>query len=179
MKRFQFLLLFLSIVFTASSQDLPWSKSSPLSWNDFKAAPDENNPFFAVTHAGFGYKYNANQDSLHISTSTNFKPALSWVKKPSDHLLGHEQLHFDIAEYYRRVFVERLSKATIALGSAKQFLPELYAQVLAELRSEQKLYDEQTKHSVDKEAQENWRLKYAERLNRSIDIKALHIGFAK
>jgi hypothetical protein len=179
MKRLSLFLPFFLLFMSVNAQDIQWSASSKLSWSDFKASPDDSNPFFAVTRAGFGYKYNADQDSIHVTTSTNFKPAQSWVKKPSDHLLIHEQLHFDIAEYFRRIFIERISKATIAFGNAKQSLPDLYSQTIAELRKEQLKYDEETNHSINKELQEKWRLKYQEKLNQSPDKTALHIGFTK
>jgi hypothetical protein len=163
----------------AQQQHMEWSKDTRLSWNDFKGTPDASNPFLAVTHAGFGYKYNANQDSIHVETSTHFKPLSSWVKRPSEHLLLHEQLHFDIAEYFRRVFVNKLSKSTVAFGTAKQFIPELYAQTLAELRKEQLRYDEETNHSVNKEKQEAWRRKYYEKLKDSFESRSVHISFTK
>lgn len=179
--KFLVILSALSFIFftkTSAQETILWSKNK-LSWSDFKAAPDDSNPFYALTHTGIAYRYNANADSLHLETNTNFKPQQSWVKKPSEPLLAHEQLHFDIAEYYRRVFLDRLNKTPITIANAKQIIPEVYERTLTELRKEQTAYDEETNHSINKEAQEKWREKYQRLLIESYERKTFSVRFAK
>lgn len=158
---------------------IEWSKLAKLTWSDFKAEADRSNPFLAQTFAGFGYKYKFNSDSLQVETSANFKPNKSWVKKSSDALLAHEQLHFDIAEYYRRVFLNRIFKLNLSPASAKQQITSTYEQTLLDLRAEQKKYDEETNHSIDKNKQEEWRIRYVQKLNETFEKKEIRMRFTR
>lgn len=118
----------------------------------------------AKTFSTFSYKYTYNRDSLVIETNASFRPKHSWVKKGSEHLLSHEQLHFDIVEFHRRKFVERLKKAVFAPGGIKPLIEQIYNETLIELRATQKQYDEETNHSIIKEAQQQW----SDKINSSL-----------
>src|SRR5262245_36804038 len=86
-----------------------WTKSAKLSWSDFKAVPDTTVDAGATSSLGIAYILKRTNDSVSIKTVCYFKPCLSWCKfKNSDTLLIHEQGHFNIAEYFRRLFIKRV-----------------------------------------------------------------------
>jgi hypothetical protein len=160
------LLCFSVLCFSQSTEQLIWS-TKKLASADFKAEPDENSPFKALSSTGFGYSYKYNNDSLIVETVTHFKPQLSWIKKQDADLLAHEQLHFDITEYFRRLFLIKLAKTPIDINNVKPVIQALYAEVRNELRTWQGTYDEQSDHSVNKEQQQKWAALITEKLNQT------------
>ena len=97
---------------------------------------------------------------------TNFNPCLSWSKnKESDRLLRHEQLHFDITEYFKRLYYKRVAEATYSQTTINGLMKSIYQNILYEMQVMQKNYDEQTTHSLDADKQAAWQQKVADLLN--------------
>lgn len=108
------IILFLHIENNSMSQNNPvsWSRDYLLNWSDFQA---ESNPAtFEDAHSTIKYHYTwiVNSDSVgskirffieNIGLTVEFYPLLSWVRQPqaTNHLLKHEQGHFDLAELLR------------------------------------------------------------------------------
>ena len=170
-KGISLLCLFLILGFSEKpnqKERIEW-KGQKLVWADFKALPDKLSPQAAVTSTGIEYKLNIRNDSISINVVCYFRPDLSWVKNPTNHLLNHEQLHFDITEYYKRNF-EQQARALIRKSNSKDFpklktaMAELYKLKMNELYNEQELYDQETNSSRNIEMQNKWRKKYNELL---------------
>jgi len=97
---------------------------------------------------------------LLIFFITNSYPSLSWVKRGqmSDHLLMHEQLHFDISELHARIMRKRLEEYK-AGENIRRDLNKMYKLVERMRINMQERYDEETEHSKNKMAQEKWKSK--------------------
>lgn len=142
-------------------KEIAWTQQRKLSWEDFKKiGQDEGLGFDAVSHCGIL----AQSGRMHaLSSGKVFVSAVfytnnSWVNPQSKtpELLAHEQLHFDLSELYARKMRKAFSEAdlngqnVIVLG---EFIHQKYSK---ELMGRQELYDEETNHSKDIDAQKKW-----------------------
>jgi hypothetical protein len=94
----------------ANCDSINWSSSRPLTWKDFKGAPDTNSRVGALSYISFKYKLEREKKKIRLLTLTYFQPCISWVDSSSTASLslGHEQTHFNIDELIRRSFVQEL-----------------------------------------------------------------------
>ena len=171
---------FIAIVFILSnlisfSQDkgekLQWQKERPLTWEDFKATPEESNSYSANTNSGISYTWQYSTASgkpvLEHEVFSNFYPNLSWVKEIQDeeYLLAHEQMHFNISELHARKLRKALDEYEIG-RSVRQDLKRIYSSIEAERSAMQKRFDKETSHSENREEEMQWREFVAEELNK-------------
>jgi hypothetical protein len=162
-----------SIPLNAQSK-IEWSKEKKLMWSDFKGNADEDILAYALT----AYKIeilpsdvsvdsdNNIKDYAALTVVANFYSNHSWVHTKSDYLLGHEQLHFDIAGLYAykmRTEFEKLKKQNVANFDSYALV---YAQLWAECRKTQEAYDDETKHGQRVEENDNW----IEKISKKIDL---------
>ena len=143
-------------------ETIVWSSDRKLTWDDFRARPQARSAAVALTASGitFGYsiqKRNNNIVDFEARISTHFYPDKSWVVQDhaNEHILRHEQLHFDITELHVRKLREAVSKLKASNTVTKQ-LDELHVLVNKQLREVQSNYDEQSNHSINVEAQKQW-----------------------
>lgn len=156
--------LFSSIFFFGQNKNekIRWSTERPLTWEDFRATPEESNRWSANTNSGISYSWSYSTASgepvLIHEVFSNFYPNHSWVKKVRDkeYLLAHEQLHFDISEIHARKLRKALSNYE-ASESIKKDLKKIYKNVEAERVAMQKKFDAETAHSEDRQAEYRWR----------------------
>lgn len=169
---FIFFLITLATVAQLSEGRMAWT-SNPLTWQDFKGAPDLSSPFHANTSSGISYSWSMKRTGEEIEVvyevDSYFIPEQSWVKpgKDSQHLLVHEQLHFDITELHAR----KLKKAMLEFdfkksGNIKPELQAIYKTTEAERYDMQKRFDAETRHSMDSEAQLKWQKFVEEELQK-------------
>ncbi len=159
---FSALLIFCSLsTFTQSTNSILWEDEFLLSWSDFQGHPDENHPMKAMTAAGASVQRkgerSGNKVTIHYTVCTVFSPKKSWVKddEPSDALLAHEQLHFDIAELFTRKLRKRIQTFAFTANFQEEY-KEIYQKINQERNDYQILYDKVTDHSRNKEAQVEW-----------------------
>lgn len=160
--------LILALVFAEQSNNeelIEWQKSVPLSWSDFKGRPQNQGDVVALTSSGISFKLaikEANKQIIGFETqvNTHFYPKRSWVhkKKASDHILAHEQLHFDITELHARKFKKKISTIKIS-KNIKRDLDKTYEDIIKEMQLMQRHYDMETQHSRDAKAQSAWKIK--------------------
>lgn len=160
--------IFLLLVFSHSSfsqekvEKIKWQQGQPLTWNDFRALPDDSNSYSANTNSGISYTWSYSTSSgkpvLEHEVFSNFYPENSWVKDIEDeeYLLAHEQLHFDISELHARKLRKALHEYKIG-RNIRQDLKRLYNKIEAERAAMQKRFDKETSHSEIKEAEMQWR----------------------
>jgi hypothetical protein len=87
------------------------------------------------------------------------------VKKgPTDYLLNHEQIHFDMGEVFCRKMRKQYKEKPFPNSTFAQEASKLYNKILKEYNDEQKLYDKETNHSINKEKQAAWDIKVANQL---------------
>ena len=134
-----------------------WSSSKKLQVGDFKDAADTAKTMVAFTLAKFGYKAIPQSDEVIIITSNYFLPCRSWLNPVniSNNLL-HEQLHFDISEYYRRLFLQRLSETAFASDAFPSAVKAIFRDIAAQRKTMDMEYDKETNTGTNLQQQKKW-----------------------
>lgn len=174
-------ILFLLFGFSGFAQltdeRMPWQEE-PLKWSDFRGTPDPSNPFHANTGSGISYSYSirtsGTETEFNYEVISYFIPQNSWVKpgKTSEHLLAHEQLHFDITELHARKLRAYLEKVDVNSKNLKKELESLYRQTEKERAEMQKKFDMETRHSQNRELQAGWQEIIREELQKLKDFSS-------
>jgi len=143
-----------------------WKESRKLTWDDYKAAPLESTMAAARTNYNFLHRWHMEQGVLVGKVICIFSPCKSWSKnKGSLTLLRHEQGHFDIAEYFRRVYNKRILEETYTPESLRLVMLKAYVDIQLECLRMEDQYDNETEHSLNREKQEEWIKKIQEMLD--------------
>jgi len=97
----------------------------------------------------------------------SFFPEQSWYKPniADAHVLGHEQLHFDITELHVRKFRKRISLLKVS-NTIKGELRELNKTINKELAAMQDNYDAETNYSRNIENQSKWKTYISDELEK-------------
>jgi predicted secreted Zn-dependent protease len=101
-----------------------------------------------MNNSGFGY-----------TITCHFSKSKSWVLHKTDHILAHEQGHFDIAEVFARKLNKQMSSYVFNKNTYKTELRNIYQGILDEKEALQNQYDAETNHSINKEKQAEWLIK--------------------
>lgn len=175
------LLIIITLIFlgvTSNDDGVTWNEHTKLTWADFKATPDVKSNAVAVTASGitFGYAVKTSGERIVDFSTTveaHFYPNKSWYirEKGNIHVLAHEQLHFDITELYARQFRAQITKL-IVNQNVKEQMNRLHAEINEAVNKTQKLYDEQTNHSMNIEMQEEWEKTIQIELKKFEDYKS-------
>ncbi|SHH36755.1 DUF922 domain-containing protein [Winogradskyella jejuensis] len=165
MIRLFFALLFVTSFTFAQDKDLEtfsWQEDRPLVWADFKGKPNPNTDAAALTASGISFGFSIGKTGNRItdfSTTVEclFYPSESWykVEDADDHILKHEQLHFNITELHARMFRQQISELR-ASSQLKTQLNSLYKAISKASYEMQNKYDDETNHSINKEQQAAW-----------------------
>lgn len=164
------------VLFTNNSvkdtDTIEWNESKKLSWIDFKGPKDASSDAAAVTASGITFSYSVRKtDGLITSFETqvyaHFYPENSWFidSRCNDHILKHEQLHFDITELYVRIFRYKISQLKVSQNIKSQ-LSKIHKDINQELAEMQEAYDTQSQNSINKEEQAKWNTYIAENLKK-------------
>lgn len=169
----------MNIAGCAQNQNVQWSAHRKLSWNDFSKVPDSAEVgyqqwFTAVTQTSYAHSATQKNNKIIVQLKTIFHKELSKVKseifaRPDSvrqQLLAHEQLHFDLAEIYRRKMVQEIENAVL-LNQYKKEIAKIVSKYQSEFNKEQLLYDRETMHGMDKTAQKEWASSIARQLQQS------------
>lgn len=151
-------------------ETIEWNESQKLLWNDFKGKAKTNTDAAAVTASGITFSYSVKKTDGQITSFktqayAHFYPKSSWyiASRCNDHILKHEQLHFDITELHVRIFRYRISLLEVS-NNVKSQLNALHKEINKELADMQEAYDTQSQNSINKEAQAKWNTYVAENL---------------
>ena len=143
---------------------IAWSHTRPLTWADFKGKPEAHDDLHAATtYAGIRLEVEEvafPSGKITFKTEALFDPQRSWAhpERIDDHVLAHEQIHFDIAEMYARQLARKLNK--LQLTSKNKHSAQKYFQQYSQLQLKaQQQYDRECAHGLDKEKQQVWRSK--------------------
>ncbi|MEJ7767283.1 MAG: DUF922 domain-containing protein [Chitinophagaceae bacterium] len=166
-------LLFFPAIIQGDENTIQWKAFPRLSWNDFKASPPPNATNAALTSSGILMKFSSNGESLTYQISCNFVKINSWGRVKNDHILSHEQGHFDIAEIFARKLNKDLKAYQVNGNSVSKDVNTIYKNVMAGLLEMQTLYDGQTDHSRDHTQQKIW----LERINGNLAALDNYSGY--
>lgn len=163
--------LFLVNLSFSQEEAIPWSAVNKLQWTDFKGTPPRGTDAAATTASGVSYSFSANTDQqgnavVDYQVMAYFYPNESWYKPSlsSDLILGHEQLHFDLAELYARKMRDRLSKMKFTKNVKKE-IRQVYKETIKALQDHQKKYDRETNFSRNKSQQLLW----VKKINKALE----------
>ena len=138
-----------------------WSVGYPLQWTDFNGKPDSPESIYAAaTYAGLELDVAEISSSRRVKFRVRavFDSRRSWAHpdRKDDHLLAHEQLHFDIAEVYARKLERKLNSMQLKVKD-KEIAKKLVQKYNQVQMQEQERFDKECFHGLDREKQLGWR----------------------
>lgn len=156
-----FILFFPLIVQVTNSPDelIKWRADRKLSWKDYYGKPDPGSDAAAITYTSLGFNYSIEGTSFHYRITCSFSKSKSWVRIKNDHLLSHEQAHFDIAEIFARRLNKAMHNYRFDTDTYEEDLDMIFDSILKESKEMQERYDYETDFSRDREQQKNWIVK--------------------
>lgn len=165
------LILILFLFPTAEPTTIAWSEEQHLTWNDFQGIHDAKSPFAASTHTSIVFSYNIKieDEKRTLSTQVNayFYPEMSWYnpKEVNDHILKHEQAHFNITEIHARKLRKAFSKYRVTKNYKKEVIA-IFTKISDERQQMQTRFDKETNHSIHKEHEKSWQNYIQEELKK-------------
>jgi predicted secreted Zn-dependent protease len=139
-----------------SEETIPWSASRKLTWQDFKAPPQQQGDAAALTATHLGFSYRVVNGKITYSIDCRFEKNRSWGLVQTDWILQHEQGHFDIAEIFARKLHQAVATYVFNKNSFQKELDSLYKQIVNEKEKFQQAYDLETDFSRNKNKQAEW-----------------------
>ncbi|MEM8928012.1 MAG: DUF922 domain-containing protein [Bacteroidota bacterium] len=152
-------------------ESFAWDASRKLAWADFRGPIPPDAVPAATTASGISYEYSANlihhEVKLDFKVTAFFYPNESWYKPEvcDEHILQHEQLHFDISEVFARRMRMKLRNTSFT-ANVKSEIRKIYRETLEALEEFQDKYDWETNFSRNPEAQARWNTQIKEALER-------------
>jgi len=147
---------------------LAWSPDYEIKWSDFKAAPKKSSPLDAYTMLGISLEVVSQENGkVNMGVFGYFEKNKSWVKsdEQTEHLLNHEQKHFDLCEVYRRILIKRLEAGNpYSYDNFNNKVGDIFNKTFKDYTDEQEKYDHETNHSQKKEKQAMWDADVKQRL---------------
>jgi len=126
-----------------NADEIAWSESSKLTWDDFKGIPDTSKVY---VWAETTYKIQITDLILEkevpkYKVRCYFIKSASWTITDDKLSLMHEQLHFDIAELYARKIRKKFESLNAQKCTDLDKYHNVYETYGKELESFQNLYD--------------------------------------
>jgi len=153
---------------SAQEEAIDWFPQVRLSWENFKGTPTTDKAA-ATTASGITYRFSSqslgDEVQIDFTVIAQFYPNKSWnrPKLCDAHVLGHEQLHFDITEVFARKMRKRMA-ATKFTRDVKKEVAAIYDEVNVALYAFQHRYDNESNFSRNEEQQALWHQKIAKLL---------------
>ncbi|MBL7741946.1 MAG: DUF922 domain-containing protein [Chitinophagaceae bacterium] len=165
-------LILTSLSFSQSDKEelIDWKAGQKLSWSDYKGNPDPDSDAAALTATYLGIEYDISEKGLSWKIQCRFSKTRSWGRSRTDHILQHEQGHFDIAEIFARKLNKKMSEYKFDKNSYQKDLRKIYESITTEKEKFQDQYDKESDHSRNKEKQAEWTKKIAEMLSELKDL---------
>jgi hypothetical protein len=160
---------------SGDSKLIEWNASGRLSWQDFQGVPPEDAANAALTSSGILINFNYNNRSLSYNITCNFDKTKSWGRIRNDHILAHEQGHFDITEIHARKLYKSLKAYRFRQSTVSNDIHEIYQGIVNDLQQMQNDYDRETDHSRNLYQQKIWLDKIQAELRNYED----YAGYAK
>jgi len=136
-----------------------WNRDSLLTWDDFQGKAPATASTTAMTYTTIGLNsFDYTSTSYNVSIKAMFIKKKSWVqlKKATDYLLKHEQLHFDIAELFARKLRKGLTEGKFTSSQLSNQVTAMFKDYNSKLEAYQIKYDKETNHSRITDKQELW-----------------------
>lgn len=155
-------------IFQKKQGRILWNKNVKLKWEDFQGQRSNGKyiDYDAVSITGISEKVVAYEDSIVLESQTYFDIGKSWTTLKEKDLLIHEQGHFNIIEIINRKLRKSYTHYTLSnFNDFEVFYDEIYKKLFKKERVEMNaLYDKETIHGKDLEAQKRWDIKITKML---------------
>ena len=144
--------------FIRDANEIEWHPDRELSWYDFKAYPDFGSHFSALSSTYLEETHGCNEaGDFYFEVKAFFVQDLSWsFDKTSVSLLKHEQLHFDITEYFARLLRKEFSTLKKPCDLSAVQLKNIVDSIFIDMESAHEFYDRHTIHGLRKDNQMLW-----------------------
>lgn len=175
---FSLLPIFCLAQYQSNGQHYLYNPDIKLQPKDFKGKAESSRHMEANTACAINLNtapsyIQSDAKEVTVTLEAHFLPYQSWKKGEMDeHLLNHEQLHYDLAEVYARKMRKRISTDNFSFKTLGTKLNRIYMEVWEDYAAEQSRYDRETDHSINKKAQLEWNDKVASLLRQSEQYKA-------
>lgn len=160
------LFIFLASIAPVISQEslIQWTADRKLNWSDFQGKPDPGNLNAALTSSKINFRFGYGSKGFNYNISCRFDKTQSWVRIRNNHILAHEQGHFDIAEIFARRLSRALKQYHYNEKTVSADVNTIYRKLMEEHHLTQEKYDAETDHSRNLGMQEAWKQKIEEDL---------------
>lgn len=160
---FLFSLIFCSLL--SFGQNIAWSPTYKLSWDDFRGELGPHSADGALSTVGINRDCAYDNGILTARIEAVFSPDNSSAKEKdkTPEVLGHEQLHFDISELFARKLRKQITESRFPSRPKKAIdkIARLHNQIKADVARYHDQYDEETTLPADPEKQREWNEKVA------------------
>ncbi|WP_253404389.1 hypothetical protein [Pontibacter sp. HSC-36F09] len=162
---------FKDYVGSADQDTVFYDSNRPLNWNDFQADVNKTSRFSATVFPSFAYEGETEIRDGIIHLNLNMKvyvlKSSSWVKENAQdpYGLNHEQRHFDIVKLVSERFKQKIKPEELSLSDYNSNIQYHFIESFREMNQLQEQYDAETRHSLDKTAQDNWNKRLEQELN--------------
>lgn len=139
-----------------------YSKSRPLTFDDFKGEPDDLSIGAAATFSGVDMKYYTETKNGLTAVKVVLTPyadkSKSWKKKDinNSNILQHEQLHFDITAIKACELADSIRQQVFTVDNFGSILKDMLRRTDKETMQMQLMYDKETVHGTNTKKQKEW-----------------------
>ncbi len=142
---------------TPVSDEVKWHKQPVLGWSDFLGPVNKSSAGDAASTVSIRVQPIRKSGRVTYAVDAIFHRNKSWCKAPTDHLLRHEQLHFDIAELYARLVRKKIEELQRSGVRDRKVYQQAIRRILEESNAADLKYDSETLHGAHHDVQERWR----------------------
>lgn len=165
--------------FTFPDSVIVWNSSYKLTFKDFESRHRVSNSY-AGAMCGIRYKSIFIGDSVSIIIYSFFNKRQSFIQVDDSILIEHEQLHFNIAEKYARLFrrdiLAILKNGKVSLEKLQDAMDKKLMMYSAECDKEQDRYDAETNHSINTKQQVAWCNHICTELKQLKDVSDMYLS---
>ncbi|GGH16078.1 hypothetical protein [Mucilaginibacter phyllosphaerae] len=146
----------------AEGDTIYYATNRPLKWDDFKGKMQTDSRHGAEIFAGIGYEEEKKVENATIYLTFAMKvyapKSACWVSPGTltPYNLNHEQRHFDIAKLVAEHYKKEILAQNPTPDSYDAIISMGYLDALREMNKMQKLYDNETAHSINSYQQQMW-----------------------
>jgi hypothetical protein len=148
------------IWFCAYSQrcdSILWMGYNTLKWEHFKGYPDHKSQASALSESSINYQFSITSNLVNFKFSCSFFTCASWIKGATSYsLLEHEQVHFDLAEYHKRLMAKEVVSQHFTSNNFKEKVHAIATRIDALRTEADSLYDRETNYSLNGYKQKEW-----------------------
>lgn len=147
---------------SADQDTVFYDPNRPLNWNDFQADVNKTSRFSATVFPSFAYEGETEVRDGIIHLNLDMKvyvlKSSSWVKEDAKdpYGLNHEQRHFDIVKLVSERFKQKIKPEDLSLADYNSNIQYHFIESFREMNQLQDQYDTETRHGLDKAAQDSW-----------------------